>query len=169
MVTTERVHDLVAPLFEGTPVELVEVSHDAGVLRVTVDGPGGVGVDDLADLTRRVSRILDDHDPIAGRYTLEVSSPGLERPLRTPDHFRRSIGSLVAVKTTPGTDGERRLRGTLVAADDRTITVAVPDGEGALERTVDHDHIETARTVFEWGPSPKPGSGTKKRKKAARR
>jgi hypothetical protein len=96
-------------------------------------------------------------DPIAGQYTLEVSSPGLERALRRPQHFAGAVGSLVAIKTHPGVEGDRRVRGTLVASDDRSVTVALADGEPGATRVLALDQIERARTVFEWGPAPKPG------------
>jgi ribosome maturation factor RimP len=130
------------------------------VVRVTIDRPGGVDMDAIARVTRAVSRALDQHDPIAGRYTLEVSSPGLERTLRTPAHFLRAVGSTVRIKTRPGVEGERRIDGVLAAADDEgvTVTLAAPANG---DRRVRYDEIERARTVFEWGPAPKPGSSKK--------
>ena len=80
-----------------------------------------------------------------GRYTLEVSSPGVERPLRTPEHFRRFVGTSVAVKTRPDVEGDRRLEGTLEAADDEGVVVA--------GRRLAYDDIEKARTVFVWEPA----------------
>jgi len=99
-----------------------------------------------------------DEDPVVeavlpGTYLLEVSSPGLERPLRTPAHFRGALGSSVSLKAT-GADGtNRRDRVVLVAADDDAIEVEI---DGARERVVYGDIVQ-ARTVFEWGPAPKPG------------
>ncbi len=158
MGSTETVRDLAEPVCAADGVDLVDVELAGGVLTVTVDREGGLDLDAIAALTRRISRLLDEADPVPGRYTLEVSTPGLERKLRTPDHFRRAVGQLVNVRTVAGTEVGRRLRGTLVAADDDGITVgpdpATPDGP---ERTVRHDQVERARTVFEWGPTPKPG------------
>ena len=144
----DRVRHLVSPLLADQGLEVVDVEHRAGVLRVTVDRPGGVDLDAVADATRQVSALLDRHDPVPGRYLLEVSSPGLERPLRTPAHFERVVGSTVAVKIRPGSDGERRVEGVLEAADADGILV-----EG---RRVRYDEIERARTVFRWGPAPRP-------------
>jgi len=160
MGIAERLHDIVAPICVDLDVELVDVDYGGGVVRVTVDRPDGVDMDTIARVTRAVSRALDEHDPISGRYTLEVSSPGLERPLRTPAHFRRAVGSTVRVKTRPGVEGDRRIDGVLTAADDDgvTVTLAAP---ASGERRVRYDEIERARTVFEWGPAPKPGSGKK--------
>lgn len=160
MTTTERVQALAEPVCAADGVELVDVELTGGVLRLTVDRDGGLDLDVISGLTRRLSRLLDDEDPIPGRYTLEVSSPGLERRLRTPAHFRRAVGEQVNLRTTPGTEAGRRLRGTLVAADDDGVTVQVGEGGTAATHTLTHDQIERARTVFEWGPAPKPGGPT---------
>ena len=157
--TAERVHDLVAPLLDAEGLELVDVQFTGGALQVFVDRPGGVDLEALSDVSMKVSRLLDDHDPVSGRYTLEVSSPGLERPLRTPDHFQRVIGAMVTVRTHPGTEGERRETGILQDADHEGIVIN--------DRRLGYGDIERARTVFEWG-SPAP-SKTKKKKKGASR
>ena len=157
----DRVRDLVEPLLTGRDVELVDVEHGGGFLRVTIDRPGGLDLDTISDVTRDVSRLLDDEDPVPGHYTLEVSSPGLERRLRTPSHFRRAVGERVTVKTVPGVEGERRFTGTVAEADERSVTFDVDDANGRVRRTLPYGDIERARTVFEWGPSPKPGSGSK--------
>ena len=90
----------------------------SGVLLVTVDRDGGVDLEALTEANRAVSVVLDELDPIPGRYTLEVSSPGVERTLRTPAHFVKAVGEQVTVKTRPQVPGERRLRGVLAAADE---------------------------------------------------
>jgi ribosome maturation factor RimP len=118
----------------------------------------------LRQLTRAVSRELDDADPIGGRYTLEVSSPGLERTLRTPAHFEWAEGKLVKVKTRPHVEGERRFQGVVTAADDDHFVVT--ETESGEPRRLRYDDIDKVRTVFEWGPTPKSGSG-KTRKKAS--
>ena len=152
-----RVSQKVAPLLADRGLELFDVEYSGGTLRVSVDRPGGIDLDAIAVATEQVSALLDQEDLVPGeRYTLEVSSPGVERALRIPDHFRRYIGTTVAVKTKPGVPGERRIQGTLEAADDDGITVA--------GRPLAYGEIERARTVFEWGPAPKP---TTKKKKAA--
>ena len=94
------------------------------------------------------------HTLTGGRYTLEVSSPGIERPLRTPSHFRRAVGTQVSLRTMPGVEGERRLTGRLDGADDDSIELA--------GRRIPYAAIERARTVFEWGSGAKPPP-TKKR------
>ncbi len=151
MGVTDRVGSLVAPLCDRVGVELLDIDYDGGVVRVTVDHPDGVGMDAIAALTREVSRALDHEDPVKGRYTLEVSSPGLERTLRRPGHFVRAIGSTVTVKTLPGTDGDRRVQGILESADEGGITLRTAED---VVRVLRHDEIQTARTVFEWTSAP---------------
>ena len=153
MSVTDRVHDVVATPLATSGLELVDVEHTGAILRVTVDRPGGVDLDTISDATRLVSDALDRADVVPGRYVLEVSSPGVERPLRTPDHFRRFVGTTVAVRTRPGTNGDRRIEGELEAADDEGVVVA--------GRRLAYDEIERARTVFVWEPAAKPGKSAK--------
>jgi ribosome maturation factor RimP len=128
-------------------------------LAVLVDSGDGLGVDDLSQLSRAVSVVLDEHDPIPGRYTLEVSTPGVERRLRQDDHFIGAIGEIVNVRTNPGPDGRRRIVGTLLSVSDGLLTIDTSD-TGAIE--VHMTEVEKARTVFEWGPTPKPGTAAAK-------
>ena len=157
MGISDRLHDIVDPICTELDLELVDLEYAGAVVRVTIDRPGGIDMEAIAKVTRAVSRAFDEHDPIAGRFTLEVSSPGLERTLRTSSHFQRAVGSTVRIKSRPGVEGARRIDGLLSAADDDgcTVTLASPAGE---TRHVRYDDIERARTVFEWGPAPKPGS-----------
>jgi ribosome maturation factor RimP len=157
VVTT--VTGLVAPICADLGLELYDVDHQGGVVRVAVDRDGGVDLDTISLVTRLLSKALDAEDPLPGRYTLEVTSPGLERPLRTPAHFVRALGREVTLKTVPGVPGERRVQGTLRAADDDGVVVqlAEPDAEGAEERRLRYPEIDRARTVFRWGPTPAPG------------
>ncbi len=154
---TEETTDLVgalAPILEARGLDLVDVEVRGAQLTVFVDKEGGVGLDELGDATKDVSAALDEIDPIPGRYTLSVSSPGLERRLRTPAHFGRAVGEKVTVRVNAGTADVRRLTGTLSAADTTGCTLTgpeVPDGEIRIA----YDDIERARTVFEWGPVPK--------------
>ena len=160
MDVTERVRDLVEPVLSAADLELVDVELKGATLQVFVDREGGVDLETVAEASEKVSTVLDEHDPVPGRYTLEVSSPGVERPLRTPAHFRRFVGTTVAVRTHPHVEGERRIEGVLAAADDDGVVVG--------ERRLSYGEIERARTVFTWGPAPKPGSPKSKKKAATR-
>jgi ribosome maturation factor RimP len=150
MSTADRVQLLVAPILEAEGLELYDLELDGGTLRILVDREGGADIGAISKVARTLSRALDEHDPIDGNYTLEVSTPGLERPLRTPAHFAKATGTTVKVKTKPGTDGERRVEGTITGTDDEAVTVQAADG---VARRLRYDDIERARTVFVWGPA----------------
>ena len=151
--TVDRVRALVAPLVADADLDLYDLDLAGGVLSVLVDAPGGADIDAISRVARTISRALDEHDPIDGKYALEVGSPGLERPLRTPAHFAGAVGTTVKVKTRPGIEGERRVEGTIAAADATSVTIRTPDGD---DRTIAYDDIERARTTFEWGSAAKP-------------
>lgn len=162
MAVVDRITELVLPLLESRDLSLYDVEMNGPSLRVTVDRPGGVLLDDLAELTKALSRELDEQDPIPGTYTLEVSSPGLERRLRTLAHFQGALDEEVSVKLGPHVEGERRLKGVVKAASEDHIVLV--DDEG-VEHRVALDDITKAVTVFEWGPSPKPGQPGQNKKK----
>ncbi len=153
MATVDRVRDLVTPIIDAESVEIYDIEHNAGALRIFVDHPDGVSIDVIKRISRSISHLLDETDPIPGRYTLEVSSPGLERSLRTQVHFEKALGSIVKLKTRPDAEGDRRLEGELTAVDDDGVEVTV----AGVVRRVAYGDISKARTVFEWGPTPKPG------------
>ncbi len=164
----DRVHALVAPIAADLQLDVYDIERRGATMRVTLDTPpgseGGITLDALSLATRLISRELDHDDPIAGHYTLEVTSPGLERQLRTPAHFQREVGKTVTVRLRDPQADPRRIHGVLTAADDRTAVLLLDDG---VERTVSLDDVDKARTVFEWGPKPKPGKqspGAKKKK-----
>lgn len=156
------------PVIEAAGLELVDVELDSHTLRVTVEREGGVDLDALAAANRAVSAVLDGHDPFPGSYTLEVSSPGLDRRLRRPEHFKAAVGSVVTVRTVAGTAGARRVRGVLRDAGTESVVVeddAVPGG--TVE--VPYGAIERARTVFQWGPAPAAPSPSRAAPRGARR
>ena len=150
----ERVREVVEPPLTAQGFELVDVERQGAVLRVTVDHPDGVDLEAVTTATRLVSDLLDSTDLIGDRTTLEVSSPGIERSLRTPEHFRRFVGTQVTVKTRPGTEGERRVDGVLDSADTEGVVVA--------GRRLAYDDIERARTVFVWPTGAKKTQAKKK-------
>ena len=154
MGPAESIRELVEPLVIAAGLECWDVESSAGVVRVLVDRPGGVDLDALGSLTQVISATLDDHDVgPGGRYQLEVSSPGVERTLRTPEQYHRFIGSLLSIKTAVAIDGQRRFEGVLTAADDAGITLQVDDSPLRLT----YPDIQKAHTVLVWGPTPKPG------------
>ena len=164
MSSLDRVRTLVVPILADLGLELYDLENAGGAVCVLVDRPGGADLEAVAEATRMISRQLDLEDPMPGSYTLEVSTPGLERPLRTPAHFQKSLGSVIAVRTQAGVDGDRRVRGVLRAVDDQGITVALEGSADLAERRLAYGEIDRAKTVFEWGAAPKPGT---QRKKAA--
>jgi ribosome maturation factor RimP len=167
--TEERVKALVVPIIADLELDLYDFEYAGGVVKVTIDKPGGVDLDAIGLATRLISREMDHQDPITGRYTLEVSSPGLERNLRVPDHFRRIIGWKVNVRTHATVEGDRRAQGVLTAADEQGITVATTKGKQVVDRHLSYRDIERARTVFEWektekadAVAPRPSASAKK-------
>jgi ribosome maturation factor RimP len=142
---------LVRGVVESAGLDLVEVSfgREQGrrVLRVSVDRQDGVDLEAIADVNRRLARRLDLEGFDPGPYSLEVGSPGIERPLRSPEEFARRVGERVKVKTTRPVDGARTLEGTIVAADEQQLKIATDQ----QERTIPFEDIASARTVFEWG------------------
>lgn len=158
MSLLDRLLVIVAPVVDSCGVQLFDAEYRGGSLVLLVDEPGGINADRLAQVTRAVSQALDESDPVPGRYTLEVSSPGVERPLRTALHFAGALGEIVNVKTKVDINGQRRFVGQLVeSGDDSGVIVESAGGRVELR----YDQIDKARTVFEWGPGPKPGKAPK--------
>ena len=128
--TITRVWELAAPLAEGEGMEIVDVefrpegSRGGRVLRLYLDKEGGLSVDDLTRVSRRLSELLDAEDAVEGAYTLEVSSPGINRPLKKPEHFTRFVGKRIRVRTRDMIDGRRSFLGILaqVAGDSVILT-----------------------------------------------
>lgn len=137
-----------APVFEDLGLSVYDVEMTSGRLLVAVDKPGGVDLDDIARCTRALSAVLDEQDPIEGRYTLEVSSPGLERRLRTPEHRRGAVGETVKCKARAGDGSTYRVTGRLDRVDDHVMVIDT--AEGLVE--VPHDQATSVRTVFVWPP-----------------
>jgi ribosome maturation factor RimP len=161
MGTTEQtvtaVRESLAPVVAGLGLALYDVElHGTGkarTLRVTVEREGGVDLDAITDVTRAVSPVLDAEPSLSGSYLLEVSSPGLERSLRTATHFAGARDETVSVKfRTEG--GTQRVHGVLVDSDDHRCVVEGDDGRHEIA----YDDITQARTIFEWGPAPARGS-----------
>ena len=164
-----EVEALIRPVVEGAGLEFVDADfhREAGrrVLRVTVErdpAQGRLDLDTISDVSERISRRLDleRFDPPGGPYTLEVSSPGVERPLRTSRDLERHVGERVRVRTHEPVDGSRSHAGTLARADHVELVLRAEDGERAIPLVA----VASARTVFEWGGQPKK-QGPKRAKK----
>ena len=140
----------VRPLIEERGLELVEAGflreNGRRVFRVIVDREGGVDLDAIAGVSEALSRQLDDQPSISGGYTLEVSSPGVERPLRSPRDFSRKVGERVKVKVRQPVDGSRVFEGNILSAGSREVTVFTERGAMSFR----YDDIVSARTVFDW-------------------
>jgi ribosome maturation factor RimP len=140
-------------LLSDLGLDLYDLEMTKGTLHVVVNKPGGVDLESLTRANRSVSEWLDEHDPIAGRFTLDVSSPGLERKLRTPAHFATTVGEVVTLREMRDGEPTRRLEGTVVAVEGDAVTL--DDAEhGRI--SVPIARIERARTVFKWGAEAKP-------------
>jgi ribosome maturation factor RimP len=122
-------------------------------LNVVVNKEGGVDLESLTKANRVISEWLDENDPIPGRFTLDVSSPGLERRLRSPEHFASALGEVVTLRETREGEATRRLEGTLLEASDTTVSI---HDEQLGRVVVPLSSIERARTVFRWGGEAKP-------------
>lgn len=133
MAVSDRLQTLLEPVIDDLGYELVGVEYLPNpknrVVRVFIDrDPDGIGVEDCELVSREVSALMDVEEPVPGQYTLEVSSPGVERPLFTAAHFARFVGETAAVQMAVPIENRRRFKGVIVAADDRTATLEV-DGQ----------------------------------------
>ena len=120
---------LLEPAVNGAGAELWELEYNAraggGLLRIYIDRPDGITVDDCARVSHAVSAVLDERDPIPGQYTLEVSSPGLDRVLRRREHFVRYSGEPVRVETNAPIEGRKRFSGRLSKVGERDFVLDV--------------------------------------------
>lgn len=162
----DELHDVLSSLLAAHGLDLVDLEVGPGLVRVTVDRPGGIDLDGLASANRAISAALDELDPMPGRYTLEVSSPGVERRLRTPEQFARAVGETVSVRTVADAAGARRVQGRLAAADATGFCLEGPEVAGGSQR-LSYDEVERARTVFEWGAAPAPSPSRRPGKRRA--
>lgn len=146
-MTGDELLKLLEPTIERLGYELtdleVRLGSGNGLVRLFIDKPAGVDLDDCEKVSLAVSALLDVEDPVPGNYHLEVSSPGLDRKLTKPEHFQRFAGETVKVQMRFPIEGRRRFRGTLVSSDDENIVVEV-DGES---HSLPLKTIDTARLV----------------------
>jgi len=156
MAGTDALIDLVDPLLADAGAVLYDLTRESGTVRVLIDHERGVDLDLITTISRSISAAFDDADVMSGAYTLEVSSPGLERPLRTAEHFAGAVGDVVTVRLTSKIDGTRRVKGTLTAVDGDVVTVEPDDGNPIIQFPI--DAVQKARTIFVWERGEKPGS-----------
>ena len=148
-MTGDELARLLEPTVERLGYELadleVRLGSKGGLVRIFIDKPEGIDLDDCEKVSLAVSALLDVEDPVPGNYNLEVSSPGLDRKLTKVEHFQRFEGETVKVQMRFPIEGRRRFRGTLVSSDDENIVVEV-DGES---HSLPLKTIDTARLVPE--------------------
>jgi ribosome maturation factor RimP len=141
----QRIRNIVLPILENTSIELLDVrlltERGRRVLRLYIDKPGGVDLHDCTMVSREVSMLLDVNDLIPKRYTLEISSPGMDWPLQTPSDFRRNVGRLLKVTAQDPSGGTRTMVGNLVSCEEEGITLEV-EGERI---SISRESIVTAR------------------------
>ncbi|MBI4729949.1 MAG: ribosome maturation factor RimP [Acidobacteria bacterium] len=142
--TEERIRALVEPVLARIGADLVELAVKRGrtqLVRVVVDREGGIDLDSCARISEELSRMLDVDDPVAGRYTLEVGSPGLDRPLRTEADFRRSLGRRVRVVLA-----DRQHEGMVEEVGESRVTLATAEGRTEIPL----DRIAKAKILLPW-------------------
>jgi ribosome maturation factor RimP len=140
--------ELITPTVEALGLILWGIEHGSqgkySLLRIYIDSEEGITIDDCERVSRQVSAILDVEDPISGEYTLEVSSPGMDRPLFTEQQFAAYLGEVVSVRTRGPIKGRRKFKGTIVEVSDGTVVLEI-DGE---QHQLPHAEIEKAALVF---------------------
>lgn len=147
--TTRTIESVVASACGPLGLHLVDVELRAGTLRVTIERPGAeLDLDEVAAASKAISSALDANDEVApsDRYLLEVSTPGVERRLRRPEHYVNAIGETVAIRLVAGEEGDRRLEGSLVGVDEQGIELELRAGR----RRIPFGAIERAHTSFDW-------------------
>jgi ribosome maturation factor RimP len=159
----EELTGLLSPVIADLGLECLGVeyspSHGNSLVRVYIDAlDRPVTVDDCEVVSRQVSATLDVHDPIQGRYTLEVSSPGIDRPLYTPEQFARFVGHQAKLQVNLPIDGRRRFQGPIRAVDNGTISVEQDGVVGAIA----HTNVQKAKLVPDLSPTPGKASKGKK-------
>ncbi len=131
---------LLQPVIEAMGYELVGIEYRSGsrsaLLRLYVDREGGITVDDCARVSHQVSGVLDVEDPVHGQYTLEVSSPGLDRPLFNLEQFRPYIGSSVRLLLREALQGRRRFKGTIKAVQENSVVLITEEGEEVIAESL---------------------------------
>lgn len=130
-LTITSIHNMLEPGADALGYEILTVEMaggDSSILRIYIDSPNGITVEDCAQASHQFSAILDVEDPISSKYYLEVSSPGLDRPLSKPEHFKMVQGEQVKIRMRTLIDGRKRFMGDVVVADESAVTIKVEEG-----------------------------------------
>ncbi len=150
MAIEDKATTIVQPIVDDLGLYLYDVVYAGKRLVVTVDAANGDGAPTaelLSLATRQISRELDERDPIATDYVLEVTSPGIERKLRRPDHFERAVGETVTMKLRDSDEGDRRLNGVITEAGVTSVKLTTPEG---TDHEIDYARIQRAKIVYDW-------------------
>lgn len=147
----QKTEEILLPIMEEYGFELVDVEYvkegSTWYLRAYIDKPGGIDINDCEKVSRRLSDLLDEKDYIADAYILEVSSPGLGRPLKKEKDFKRSMGEEVEIRTYRMIDKQKEFTGVLTGYDADTVTIAMED---ETEKTFDRSDIALIRLAFDF-------------------
>ena len=150
MQIKHHLHDLIEPIVEGLGYEMVRImtiGQKNPTLQIMIDRKDGqeINVDDCATVSRKISEMMDEKDPIKDQYSLEVSSPGLDRPLTKPEHFKRFLGYETKIETSEEVDGRKRFKGKTKSVDANNNIVLDMDG---TEYSIPFDAISKAKIVL---------------------
>ncbi len=150
MQTKHPLCDLIEPIVEGLGYETVRIltiGQKNPTLQIMIDRKDGkeINVDDCATVSRKISEVMDEKDPIDEQYSLEVSSPGLDRPLTKPQHFKRFLGYETKIETSVEVDGRKRFKGKTKSVSDNDDIVLEMDGK---EYTIPFSDISKAKIVL---------------------
>ncbi|MCK9336463.1 MAG: ribosome maturation factor RimP [Arcobacteraceae bacterium] len=147
MDNNELYHALQTAI-EGCGVEVYDIENlkenENTILRVSITSPNGINLDKCGEVSSVISPILDIYEPMSGKYNLEVSSPGIERKLKNPKHFKSSIGELVEIKDFD----KKRTKGKIISADDEKVTIELVSDESS--QSFMYSDISQAKTYFQW-------------------
>lgn len=147
----QKTEEILLPMMEEYGFELVDVEYvkegQTWYLRAYIDKPGGITIDDCEKVSRRLSDILDEKDYIEDAYVLEISSPGLGRPLKKEKDFKRSLGEEVEIRTYRMVERQKEFTGILQNYDDKTVTIEMEDG---TTKTFEKTNIALIRLAFDF-------------------
>lgn len=130
-----KLESIIEPVLTDMGARLVQLEFKSNTLTIMIEGADGsrMGVDQFADISRELSPVLEVEDPISGKYTLEISSPGIDRPLKTAEDFEKYAGFDTKIEVSPPIDGQKRFRGTVLGVKDGVITLKTDNEEIELE------------------------------------